>query len=233
MAKDPAFLFYPNDWVGGTMGMSFEQKGAYIDILMMQFNSGHMTSHMVGQVAGQIWDGIKHKFKQDADGLWYNERLEHEQKARKEFTISRKNNLLGTNQYTKKVGHKDGHMTSHMEDVNEDININNKGSVFDFKKELLKYGFDENLVSEWLLIRKNKKATNTQTALNSFIQQVELTKLDKNNVLKKCVENSWKGFNHDWLKNQNNNEPKKPTFNPSKHNIITGTYDPKAKYKNQ
>jgi uncharacterized protein YdaU (DUF1376 family) len=53
MAKDPAFLFYPNDWIGGTMGMTFEEKGAYMEILMMQFNRGHMTSHMVGQTVGQ------------------------------------------------------------------------------------------------------------------------------------------------------------------------------------
>ena len=28
MAKDPAFLFYPNDWLGGTIGMSFEEVRA-------------------------------------------------------------------------------------------------------------------------------------------------------------------------------------------------------------
>jgi len=38
MAKDPAFLFYPNDYIGGTMGMTFEEKGAYIELLMLQFN---------------------------------------------------------------------------------------------------------------------------------------------------------------------------------------------------
>jgi uncharacterized protein YdaU (DUF1376 family) len=38
MAKDPAFLFYPTDWLGGTMGMTFEQKGAYMNFLMLQFN---------------------------------------------------------------------------------------------------------------------------------------------------------------------------------------------------
>lgn len=116
MAKDPAFLFYPNDWIGGTMGMTFEQKGAYMELLMLQFNRGHMTSHMIGQVVGQIWDGIKDKFIQDADGNWYNDRLEVEKTKRKEFTSSRRNNLSGNNQYTKKGGH----MSNHME--NEDVN---------------------------------------------------------------------------------------------------------------
>jgi len=127
MAKDPAFLFYPNDWLGGTLGMSFEEKGAYMDLLMMQFNRGHMEGHMIGQVVGQIWDKIKHKFKQDDNGLWYNERLEIEKEKRKSFTQSRKNNLKGVNQHSKKpkkkVAHMDGHMTSHMENEIEIENI--------------------------------------------------------------------------------------------------------------
>jgi uncharacterized protein YdaU (DUF1376 family) len=136
--KDPAFLFYPNDYIGGTMGMTLEEKGAYIELLMMQFNRGHMTSHMVGQVVGQIWDNIKHKFKQDENELWYNERLELEINKRKAYTESRKNNINGVNQYTKKVkkkgGHMDGHTTSHMENENE-IEDNNINIVFEnFRK---------------------------------------------------------------------------------------------------
>lgn len=130
MGKDPAFLFYPNDWIGGTMGMSFEEKGAYMELLMMQFNRGHMTSHMVGQVVGQLWDKISSKFIQDEDGKWYNPRLEFEKNARKSFVNSRKNNLKGSNQHREKASHMDGHVTSHME--NEDVNVNEdkeKGGV--------------------------------------------------------------------------------------------------------
>lgn len=122
MAKDPAFLFYPGDWLGGTMGMSFEEKGAYFELLMLQFNRGHMTSQVIGQAVGQLWDNIKDKFTQDDVGLWYNKRLETEKNNRKTFTNSRNNNLLGKNQHTKKDGHKRGHTSSRMED--ENINEN-------------------------------------------------------------------------------------------------------------
>ena len=126
MAKDPAFLFYPNDWLGGTIGMSFEEKGAYMELLIAQFNLGHMTSHMVGHMVGHLWVKVQVKFKQDEDGLWYNERLDEEIKRRKKFTESRRNNLSGRNQHTKKEekqgGHMRGHMTSHMENENENIN---------------------------------------------------------------------------------------------------------------
>ena len=74
---------------------------------------------MIGQTIGQLWDTVKVKFVQDSKGLWYNERLEQEQNKRKQFTDSRKNNLLGKNQHTKKRGRK----TSDMEDVNENVSI--------------------------------------------------------------------------------------------------------------
>ncbi len=134
MGKDPAFLFYPNDYIGGTMGMTFEQKGAYMELLMMQFNQGHMTIDMIGQVVGQLWDNIKVKFTQDNKGLWYNVRLEEEQIKRQEYTKSRRNNVSGTNQHTKKEEHKGGHTTKHMkghmENVNEDVNVNKDKSVY-------------------------------------------------------------------------------------------------------
>ncbi len=126
MAKDPAFLFYPNDWIGGTMGMSFEEKGAYMELLMMQFNRGHMTKHMMGHTVGQLLDKVLDKFTQDDKGLYFNKRLEEEQIKRKSFVNSRLNNKNGANQYSKKTGH----MSNHMEDVNENTNKKVKGIKF-------------------------------------------------------------------------------------------------------
>jgi uncharacterized protein YdaU (DUF1376 family) len=142
MAKDPAFLFYPNDWVGGTMGMTFEEKGAYMEILMLQFNRGHMTEHMIGQTVGQLFGQIKDKFIQDADGLWYNERLDIEKEKRKNYTQSRFNNKKGINQYKENTGHTTTHMSSHMVNVNEDVNINkekDKKEVIPTKEEFINY----------------------------------------------------------------------------------------------
>ena len=68
-----------------------------------------------------------------------------------------------------------------------------------FLDELLKLGFDEELAKDWMLVRKNKKATNSQTALNGFMAQVELSGRDKNEILRLCVEKSWSGFKAEWL----------------------------------
>lgn len=128
MAKDPAFLFYPGDWLGGTIGMTFEEKGAYMDVLILQFNRGHMTedmiAHMLGQSFGRIWVKIKDKFQTDEFGMYFNARLDEEKNKRKSFIQSRINNKTGKNQYSKKGGHMRGQVTSHMENENENENTN-------------------------------------------------------------------------------------------------------------
>ena len=43
MAKDPAVLFYTQDFLVGTMTMSYEQKGKYITLLCLQHQKGKLT----------------------------------------------------------------------------------------------------------------------------------------------------------------------------------------------
>ena len=131
MAKDPAFLFYPGDYVSGTMGMTFEEKGAYMDLLMLQFNRGHMNTHMIQHTIGHLWEQVKSKFIQDEEGLWYNVRLDFEKEKRKTFTESRRNNIKPKEKPKNEPSyetHMDSHMTPHMENenenINKDININ-------------------------------------------------------------------------------------------------------------
>lgn len=115
MAKDPAFLFYPGDYIGGTMHLDFECKGAYMDLLMLQFQKDHMTIHMIKQVLGHkfdhVWSLISDKFL-EKDGNYWNERLRVEKEKRAKFCKSRKKNRESTKKVTT-------HMSSHME--NEDL----------------------------------------------------------------------------------------------------------------
>lgn len=43
MAKDPAFLFYSNDFLSGTFLLSDEQVGKYIRLLCIQHQKGILT----------------------------------------------------------------------------------------------------------------------------------------------------------------------------------------------
>jgi uncharacterized protein YdaU (DUF1376 family) len=198
MAKDPAFLFYPNDWIGGTMGMTFEEKGAYMELLMMQFNRGHMSGHMVGQVVGQLWDNIKDKFEQDESGLWFNKRLEEEKNKRKNYTQSRRNNISGENQHTKQKKSDntydrsyDQSLTIHME--NENVNEN---EIDYFFNSLI---FIENW-NNWKEYKKNEHKFNYKSKSTEQRAINELVKLSKQNernaleIINQSIANGWKGF---------------------------------------
>lgn len=98
MAKDPAFLFYPGDWLGGTMGFSFEIKGCYFELLVYQFNNGgKFTEAQAKQVLNSsfdvAWPLLKQKFRKDGDS-YFSQRLNEEIERRKKFTESRRINGL-------------------------------------------------------------------------------------------------------------------------------------------
>ena len=81
--------------------------------------------------------------------------------------------------------------------------------IYSFFNSLIDYGFNKNLVNDWIQVRKAKKLTNTKTAFDKFIIEVEKCKLDKNEILKTCVEKSWGGFNSNWI------EEEKPVYESS------------------
>jgi len=92
MSKDPAFLFYPNDYLGGTMGFNLEQHGAYLLLLIYQFNNGSFSVETACQIVGtQVFESIRHKFTEN-NGCICNARLMQEIEKRKSFTESRRNN---------------------------------------------------------------------------------------------------------------------------------------------
>ena len=74
-------------------------------------------------------------------------------------------------------------------------------SIFSFERGLLEYGFDKHLVTDWLKVRKTKKATNTETAFKNFIAELEQRNCNINEVLEICVEKSWSGFKWSWIDN--------------------------------
>jgi hypothetical protein len=78
-----------------------------------------------------------------------------------------------------------------------------KNNTYSFLASLLDNGFDEKLSREWVEVRKQLKAVNTETAFNSFMSQVQKHGGDKNRILRTCVERSWKGFNANWLEQEN------------------------------
>jgi len=89
MAKDPAFLFYSQDFLVGTMTMSFEDKGKYITILSYMHQKGRMDHKSICLLVGSLSDELLSKFQIDEDQKYYNTRLEDESYKRSKFIESR------------------------------------------------------------------------------------------------------------------------------------------------
>lgn len=87
--------------------------------------------------------------------------------------------------------------------TNNDNNIKNedneKNNGFSFRKSLIDFGFDKNLVDDYLKNRKLKRLANTETAFNIFINEIEKSGLDKNKLMVKIVSNGWGGFKSSWV----------------------------------
>lgn len=100
---------------------------------------------------------------------------------------------LSTNEITEEQPTSNQRVTTNKNDKKE-----NK-YIYSFESSLCDYGFDSELVKQWLMIRKQKKAVNSEIAFNGFIREVEKSHLPKNEILKLCIEKSWKGFEANWV----------------------------------
>jgi len=96
--------------------------------------------------------------------------------------------------------------------VMEKVRVKVKDENFDFKNSLINYGFDSKKVDEWIEVRRKSKAVNTETAFNGFIREVEKSGKDKNEILTRCIEKNWRGFESEWIeKKETKPDYKHPT----------------------
>lgn len=181
MAKDPAVLWYWNDWHGGTITLSRHLKGCYMDLLHAQFNNGHLSISEIQTVLGidfsAAWAILHKKFKQDEVGLFFNERLVFESDKRKNYSKSRQNNLKGK----KESPHMEAHMSPHME--NDIDNVIEFDIVFD----------------NWIKYKKGKNQTyRTSESLTACRNKLIKLSQGKYSTAKEIVEesmsNNWAGL---------------------------------------
>jgi uncharacterized protein YdaU (DUF1376 family) len=121
--RDPAVLFYSQDFITGTLLMSDEQRGKYIMLLCLQHQHDKLTEKDMLKICGGYDADIWAKFRKDEQGFFYNERLLLETERRSKYNQSRRKNLKT-----------DAHMDAHMETCNKKYEIEDR--EFEFKKEI-------------------------------------------------------------------------------------------------
>ena len=238
MAKElPYFKFEPNAWENGNIQMlSREDKGLFIDICSMYWSRlGELPEKLVIQklcggnanalnllceeniielIDGNIY--IKFltiqlsEFENKSDQNSKNAKEGWEKRRKQKEESKRNANALNPQSETYAIREEE---IREEEIREEEIKENNKPpTAFSFYKALISNGAESKLANEWLEVRKKKKFTNTETALKGFLKQVDKSGNTLNDVLTKCIEKSWGGFEADWFELKNN-EKKGSTLN--------------------
>jgi hypothetical protein len=129
MSKDPAVLFYADNFLSGTMFLSDTQVGRYIRALCAQQIHGHLTKEQLEGIIKNDPEIIK-KFDVDDQGLFFNARMDKEIAKRRKYSESRSKNRKSVpkpNDISEEM-EKDmsNHMCQHMETLNTKYEFNSE-----------------------------------------------------------------------------------------------------------
>lgn len=212
--KDPAFLFYPSDFLTGTIFFSHEDLGLFIKLLCVQHqHECRINKHDFNQLCNEKHLKVRQKFKEDERGF-YNERLQLEiAKRSKDADSSRKNGLKGGRPKTDDKPKHNLNITQkkpkHNLTVNENINVIESKKGTEIEKKIL----------EFYEFRKQIKKKIVEASKPAFLKRLkELSAGDENiavEILEQSIANSWQGI----FELKNNQHGKTNAITKNKHEL--------------
>lgn len=225
--KDPAFLFYYQDFLVGTSFMSNESVGAYVRCMCHQAHKGTISEKDMMKIcqSHEIHTEIKEKFIVDEmNGELYNERLREEISKRAKYSESRAKNRSIKKLEQKKSSSYDEDMSNicescdpHMENENENNKRIEKEKKSEEKKGKGKEIFELDtsdpmtpVFIQWLDYKKERKeayksARGIKAALEE-LRNLSGNDPDKANlIIHQSFARNWAGMFE--LKNYGNTRP--------------------------
>jgi hypothetical protein len=193
MAKDPAFLFYPSDFLVGTSLMTTEEIGQYI-ILLCHLSDKETLSYeeMVFILKNEPSNKVLGKLSKKTSGRYFNQRLEDEVKKRREYTKSRRVNSLGKKKGKAYAKHMDTHMENENENEKTVVVVGRKvicGKVQKVEKRqdvINKKGCAKAVNKLWKTCGSNvNEKKKTKTSKNRHSEYVFLTIKEYSNLIEK------------------------------------------------
>jgi len=97
------FKFYPDKYLGGTAGFSFDMHGAYMIMLIQQWESGPFSAELAIKKIGKLWDKISFKFEKTEAG-YANIRMAEESSHKREIAEIRRKAVLSRYKCTTNEG---------------------------------------------------------------------------------------------------------------------------------
>ena len=76
-----------------------------------------------------------------------------------------------------------------------------RATRFDAQAHLVEIGIPQDLASDWIKLRKTKKAEATKTAINGISEEAKKAGISLEDALKECCSRGWAGFKADWINN--------------------------------
>lgn len=125
-----------------------------------------------------------------------------------------------------KVGQSEGKGRAKVgQQINNEINENNVnnetkeitppvGETFDFKKELISLGVNNQVASDFMILRKSKKAVNSNTAFSMLKKEIEKSNKPAQQCIEISILRNWQTYKHEWDKPA----PNSFTANPIRSN---------------
>ena len=171
--KDPAFLFYPEAFLVGTMDMTNEEVGVYIRLLCRQHQKGHIPESRIKTVPEEV----QSKFTKDENGLYYNERLDKEIEKRQKYTESRRNNgAKGGRPKNEPYGeptenHMDNHMQNHMQTDRLSVAKPTENHIINRNRNINKNINNKEMVDESGTYQRDPEAQEKLDAMRKKIQE--------------------------------------------------------------
>lgn len=224
MSKDPAFLFYYQDFFSGVSDMDNETVGAYIRCLCVQALKGGITEKHMKNIcnSSDIHNEIIKKFILDpADNLFKNSRLSLEISKRKNYIVSRSGNRKGKKNKNNHMKIISNSYDKHMEDenINEDVF---KGGVGEVSFPISR--FKENILMDESWQMKSCRAlkinkSEIESFLNDFFDEIDSTE-----EAYQTEQEVKKHFIH-WCKKQKHGADKKNTGNPGSRHTVSKTFE--------
>ncbi len=106
---------------------------------------------------------------------------------------------------------------------NKDNNDNkeiNKPTAFNFRNSFLDLGVNNDILNDWLAVRKKKGSVNSKTAFNLFVNEVKKSKLNISQAVEMCAGRSWASYKVEYDKDNKINKPQGEQEMPA----FTGLY---------
>ena len=189
MSKDPAFLFYPQDFFMGTAFMTDAQIGKYIKLLCIQHQHGGLIDKKAFDLLVGDDEQIRTKFIKAKEG-YYNKRLMDEivKRAKKSENLS-KNALKRWEKERCKSNANASTLHMPIEDENED--------------EIVDVNSNEYILSKLLFdLIKKRNPNHKQPDLKSWAKHIDLMiRIDKRTIdeIRGCI--NWSQQDSFWQNN--------------------------------